>query len=377
MTRINDMTPGSINLSQGFPDFDPPKEILEALKAAAEHGPHQYSITFGAKNFRDALADMYTKKWNRPIDPDKEIVVTCGGTEAMMAAMMTVCNPGDKVAVFSPFYENYGADAILSGADPIYIPLVPPDFYYDRAVLEQAFRDGAKALILCNPSNPCGKVFTMGEMEEIAELAKRYDAFVITDEVYEYIIYDGNRHISMAALPGMYERTITCSSLSKTYSMTGWRLGYLIGPERVIEAAKKVHDFLTVGAAAPLQEAAVTGLKFGPEYYEWLKDLYTEKRDYLCGRLEQMGLPHTTPQGSYFVLVNISGFLERPEFSGWTDLEFCEWMIKKYGVAAVPGSSFFKEPVNNYIRLHFSRGKETLKMAADRLEKMAKDYGFC
>lgn len=377
MTRINDMTPGSINLSQGFPDFDPPKEILEALKAAAEHGPHQYSITFGAKNFRDALADMYTKKWNRPIDPDKEIVVTCGGTEAMMAAMMTVCNPGDKVAVFSPFYENYGADAILSGAGPIYIPLVPPDFYYDRAILEQAFRDGAKALILCNPSNPCGKVFTMGEMEEIAELAKRYDAFVITDEVYEYIIYDGNRHISMAALPGMYERTITCSSLSKTYSMTGWRLGYLIGPERVIEAAKKVHDFLTVGAAAPLQEAAVTGLKFGPEYYEWLKDLYTEKRDYLCGRLEQMGLPHTTPQGSYFVLVNISGFLERPEFSGWTDLEFCEWMIKKYGVAAVPGSSFFKEPVNNYIRLHFSRGKETLKMAADRLEKMAKDYGFC
>ena len=377
MTRINDMTPGSINLSQGFPDFDPPKEILEALKVAAEHGPHQYSITFGAKNFRDALADMYTKKWNRPIDPDKEIVVTCGGTEAMMAAMMTVCNPGDKVAVFSPFYENYGADAILSGADPIYIPLVPPDFHYDRAVLEQAFRDGAKALILCNPSNPCGKVFTMGEMEEIAELAKRYDAFVITDEVYEYIIYDGNRHISMAALPGMYERTITCSSLSKTYSMTGWRLGYLIGPERVIEAAKKVHDFLTVGAAAPLQEAAVTGLKFGPEYYEWLKDLYTEKRDYLCGRLEQMGLPHTTPQGSYFVLVNISGFLERPECSGWTDLEFCEWMIKKYGVAAVPGSSFFKEPVNNYIRLHFSRGKETLKMAADRLEKMAKDYGFC
>lgn len=377
MTRINDMTPGSINLSQGFPDFDPPKEILETLKVVAEHGPHQYSITFGAKNFRDALADMYTKKWNRPIDPDKEIVVTCGGTEAMMAAMMTVCNPGDKVAVFSPFYENYGADAILSGADPIYIPLVPPDFHYDRAVLEQAFRDGAKALILCNPSNPCGKVFTMGEMEEIAELAKRYDAFVITDEVYEYIIYDGNRHISMAALPGMYERTITCSSLSKTYSMTGWRLGYLIGPERVIEAAKKVHDFLTVGAAAPLQEAAVTGLKFGPEYYEWLKDLYTEKRDYLCGRLEQMGLPHTTPQGSYFVLVNISGFLERPEFSGWTDLEFCEWMIKKYGVAAVPGSSFFKEPVNNYIRLHFSRGKETLKMAADRLEKMAKDYGFC
>ena len=346
------MTPGSINLSQGFPDFDPPQEILDALKEAAEHGPHQYSITFGAKNFRDALAEMYTKKFAREIDPEKEIVVTCGGTEAMMAAMMTVCNPGDKVAVFSPFYENYGADAILSGADPVYVPLVPPDFHYDSEALERAFQAGAKALILCNPSNPCGKVFTMEEMEEIAELAKRYDAFVITDEVYEYIIYGENRHISMAALPGMYERTITCSSLSKTY-------------------------FLTVGAAAPLQEAAVTGLKFGPEYYQWLKDLYTEKRDYLCGRLEQMGLSHTTPQGSYFVLVDISGFLEKPEFTGWTDLEFCEWMIKNYGVAAVPGSSFFKEPVNNYIRLHFSRGKETLEAAADRLEKMAKDYGFC
>ena len=320
---------------------------------------------------------MYTKKFAREIDPEKEIVVTCGGTEAMMAAMMTVCNPGDKVAVFSPFYENYGADAILSGADPVYVPLVPPDFHYDSEALERAFQAGAKTLILCNPSNPCGKVFTMEEMEEIAELAKRYDAFVITDEVYEYIIYSENRHISMAALPGMYERTITCSSLSKTYSMTGWRLGYLIGPEHVIEAAKKVHDFLTVGAAAPLQEAAVTGLKFGPEYYQWLKDLYTEKRDYLCGRLEQMGLSHTTPQGSYFVLVDISGFLEKPEFTGWTDLEFCEWMIKNYGVAAVPGSSFFKEPVNNYIRLHFSRGKETLEAAADRLEKMAKDYGFC
>ena len=369
MTRINDMTPGSINLSQGFPDFDPPKEILEALKVAAEHGPHQYSITFGAKNFRDALADMYTKKWNRPIDPDKEIVVTCGGTEAMMAAMMTVCNPGDKVAVFSPFYENYGADAILSGADPIYIPLVPPDFHYDRAVLEQVFRDGAKALILCNPSNPCGKVFTMGEMEEIAELAKRYDAFVITDEVYEYIIYDGNRHISMAALPGMYERTITCSSLSKTYSMTGWRLGYLIGPERVIEAAKKVHDFLTVGAAAPLQEAAVAGLNFPESYYEELLKTYTKKRNVFLEGLDRIGLKHNVPQGTYFVLIDIQEFLDLPQFEGYTDLEFCEWMIQNIG-AAVPGSSFFKEEVNHLIRLHFAREKETIDEALARLEKM-------
>ena len=373
MTRISDEY-GAINLSQGFPDFDPPKAILDRL---AYEGPHQYSVTFGAENFREALAKKQGKAIGREINPETEIVVTCGGTEAMMSAMMTICNPGDKVMVFSPFYENYGADAILSGAEPIYIPLVPPTYEFDINLVEEGFKAGAKAIIVCNPSNPCGKVFTREELTQIGELAVKYDGFVVTDEVYEHMVYAPNEHVCMASLPGMYEHTITCNSLSKTYSITGWRLGYLIGPERVIEAAKKVHDFLTVGAAAPLQEAAVTGLKFGPEYYEWLKDLYTEKRDYLCGRLEQMGLPHTTPQGSYFVLVNISGFLERPEFSGWTDLEFCEWMIKKYGVAAVPGSSFFKEPVNNYIRLHFSRGKETLKMAADRLEKMAKDYGFC
>lgn len=373
MTRINNETPGSINLSQGYPDFDPPIPMLEALKEVAMEGPHQYSITFGAPNFRQALAELYTKKLGRTIDPAKEIVVTCGGTEAMMAAMMTVCNPGDKVIVFSPFYENYGADAILSGADPIYVPLIPPEFHFDRKALEEAFRQGAKAIIVCNPSNPSGKVFTQEELLDIARLAIRYDTFVITDEVYEYIVYEPYRHICMASLPGMYERTITCSSLSKTYSITGWRLGYLVGPEMVIEAAKKVHDFLTVGAAAPLQEAAVTGLCLGSEYYQWLKDLYTKKRDYFCGRLAKMGLPHTEPQGSYFVLVDISDFLALPQFAGWTDLEFCEWMIKHYGVAAVPGSSFFREPVNHLIRLHFARGEETLKKAADRLERMKRD----
>lgn len=374
MTRINDMTPGSINLSQGFPDFDPPKAILDALKEAAEKGPHQYSITFGAKNFREALADMYTEKLGRTVDPAREIVVTCGGTEAMMSAMMTVCNPGDKVIVFSPFYENYGADAILSGAEPVFVPLVPPEFNYDREKLEKAFQQGVKAIIVCNPSNPCGKVFTEEELLEIAKLAVKYDAFVVTDEVYEYIVYEPYRHICMASLPGMFERTITCSSLSKTYSITGWRLGYLVGPENVIEGAKKVHDFLTVGAAAPLQEAAVTGLRFGREYYEDLKKLYTEKRDYFCGRMEKMGLPHTVPQGSYFILADISEFLKRPEFAGWTDMEFCEWMIRTYGVAAVPGSSFFREPVNHLIRLHFARSRETLKEAADRLEKMVEEW---
>lgn len=377
MTRINDMTPGSINLSQGFPDFDPPKPLLDALAEVSYRGPHQYSITFGAEDFRNALADLYEGKLGKRPDPETEIVVTCGGTEAMMTAMMTVCNPGDKVIVFSPFYENYGADAILSGAEPIFVPLVPPDFHFDRAALEDAFREGAKALILCNPSNPCGKVFSASELSDIAELAVRYDAFVITDEVYEYIVYEPYRHICMASLPGMAGRTITCSSLSKTYSITGWRLGYLIGPEQVIEGAKKVHDFLTVGAAAPLQAAAVAGLTMGPEYYEWLKELYTKKRDFFCGGLTDIGFSHTVPQGSYFVLIDISDFLALPQFKGWSDLQFCEWMITNYKVAAVPGSSFFREPVNHLIRMHFACGEETLAEALKRMRKMREETGIC
>lgn len=369
MTRISDEY-DAINLSQGFPDFDPPKEITDALAKAATEGPHQYSITFGAENFREALARKHEKAIGRPVDPETEIVVTCGGTEAMMSAMMTVCNPGDKVIVFSPFYENYGADAILSGADPIYVPLVPPTFDFDREVLEDAFKQGVKAIIVCNPSNPCGKVFTEEELLFIGHLAEKYDAFVITDEVYEHIIYEPYKHVCMAGLPGMYERTITCNSLSKTYSITGWRLGYLIGPEEVIEGAKKVHDFLTVGAAAPLQEAATVGLNFGPEYYEELQKTYTEKKDYFLKGLDEIGMEHTTPQGSYFVLIDISKYLAKEQFKGYTDLEFCEWMIKNIGVAAVPGSSFFREEVNHLIRLHFAREKSTLDEALRRLAKL-------
>lgn len=372
MTRISDAKEGSINLSQGFPDFDPPKEITDALAKAAAEGPHQYSITFGADNIREALARKHGNAIGREIDPDKEIVVTCGGTEAMMAAMMTICNPGDNVIVFSPFYENYGADAILSGANPIYVPLIPPEFNFDREVLEDAFKQGVKAIIVCNPSNPCGKVFTREELTFIGSLAEKYDAFVVTDEVYEHIIFKPNVHVHMAGLPGMYDRTITCNSLSKTYSITGWRLGYLIGPEEVIEGAKKVHDFLTVGAAAPLQEAATVGLNFGSEYYEELQQIYTEKRDYFVAGLDKIGLKHTVPQGSYFILIDISDFLALPQFKGYTDLEFCEWMINHYGVAAVPGSSFFKEEVNHLIRLHFARQKDTLDEALRRLGEMMK-----
>ena len=369
MTRISDAY-GAINLSQGFPDFDPPKEMTDALAKAAKEGPHQYSITFGAQNVREALAEKQGKAVGRSIDPDKEIVVTCGGTEAMMCAMMTVCNPGDKVMVFSPFYENYGADAILSGAEPLYIPLVPPEYTFDLRKVEDGFRQGAKAIIVCNPSNPSGKVFTEQELLAIGNLALEYDAFVITDEVYEHMVYAPAKHICMASLPGMYNHTITCNSLSKTYSITGWRLGYLIGPESVVEAAKKVHDFLTVGAAAPLQEAATVGLRFSEEYYAKLLEMYTEKRNYFLAGLDVIGLKHNVPQGTYFVLVDIQEFLDLPEFEGWTDLEFCEWMIREFGVAAVPGSSFFREDVRHLIRLHFARGKETLDEALTRLKKM-------
>ena len=369
MTRISDEY-GAINLSQRFPDFDPPKEIMDALAKAAYAGPHQYSVTYGADNFREALARKQEKAIGRKIDPDKEIVVTCGGTEAMMCAMMTICNPGDKVMVFSPFYENYGADAILSGAEPIYIPLVPPTYEFDIRLVEEGFRQGAKAIIVCNPSNPCGKVFSEEELMAIGSLAVKYDAFVVTDEVYEHMVYAPNKHVCMAALPGMYEHTITCNSLSKTYSITGWRLGYLIGPEEVIEAAKKVHDFLTVGAAAPLQEAAVAGLNFPESYYQQLLKIYTEKRDYFLAGLDRIGLEHNVPQGTYFVLIDIQKFLDLPKFQGWTDLEFCEWMIQSIGVAAVPGSSFFKEEVNHLIRLHFAREKETIDEAMERLAKL-------
>lgn len=369
MTRISDEY-GAINLSQGFPDFDPPKEIMDALEKAAYAGPHQYSVTFGAENFREALARKQGVAIGREIDPEKEIVVTCGGTEAMMCAMMTICNPGDKVMVFSPFYENYGADAILSGAEPIYIPLVPPEYGFDIRLVEEGFRQGAKAIIVCNPSNPCGKVFTEEELTAIGELAVKYDGFVVTDEVYEHMVYAPNHHTCMASLPGMYEHTITCNSLSKTYSITGWRLGYLIGPEEVIEAAKKVHDFLTVGAAAPLQEAAVTGLNFPQSYYDDLLELYTEKRAYFLDGLDRIGLKHNVPQGTYFVMIDIQEYLNLPQFAGYTDLEFCEWMIRNIGVAAVPGSSFFKEEVNNLIRLHFAREKSTMDEAMNRLAKL-------
>lgn len=372
MTRISDAC-GAINLSQGFPDFPPPKALTDTLKTIADEGPHQYSVTYGADNLREAIAKKAAPVLHHAVSSEDEVLVTCGSTEAMMCAMMTVCNPGDKVAIFSPFYENYMADTILCGAQPIFIPLVPPAYTFDPALLEKAFQDGAKALVLCNPSNPCGKVFSLEELELIAELAIRYDAFVITDEVYEHIIYEPYRHIAIASLPGMWERTITCNSFSKTYSITGWRLGYLIAPAEIADACRKVHDFLTVGAPAPLQEAVVTALNFPESYYQELQQIYTEKRQYFLDGLDTLGIAHNIPQATYYVMIDISAWLALPRFFNWSDLQFCEWMTETIGVAAVPGSSFFREPVHHLIRLHFAREKDTLTEALKRLEKLA-DY---
>ncbi len=363
MTRISNQY-GAVNLSQGFPDFDPPQAILDRLAEVSREDFHQYSITWGAQNLREALAEKQSHYMGHSVDPNGEITVTCGSTEAMMAAMMTVANPGDKVVVFSPFYENYGADTILCGAEPIYVPLTPPDFHFDPEVLEDAFRQKPKALILCNPSNPCGRVFTREELETIAALAEKYDAYVITDEVYEHIVYTPHKHTYFATLPGMRQRTISCSSLSKTYSITGWRLGYTIAPPEITDRIKKVHDFLTVGAAAPLQEAVIPGLKFGQDYYDGLLEKYTHKRELFLKGLDDLKLSHTTPEGAYYVLLDVS------EFGYDSDLRFCEDLAEKVGVGAVPGSSFFREPVNHLIRFHFAKKDETLLDALNRLEDL-------
>lgn len=363
MTRVANQY-GAVNLSQGFPDFDPPKAIIDAGVKAMNHGPHQYAVTWGAADLRAALIEKQQKFMKLSLDPDRNIVVTCGSTEAMMAAMMTVCNPGDKVVVFSPFYENYGADAILCSAEPIFVPLKPPAFEFDEAELEAAFAQKPKAIILCNPSNPCGKVFTRRELLIIAGLAEKYDTFVITDEVYEHIVFAPHEHTYFASLPGMFPRTISCSSLSKTYSITGWRLGYVIAPEAIIDGVKKVHDFLTVGAAAPLQAAVIAGLQLPESYYSGLQHDYTEKRDVFLGWLDRAKLNYFPPQGAYYVLVDISEFTAGTEI---TDTEFCEWLAREVKVAAVPGSSFFREPVNHYIRFHFAKKTDTLNQAGEYL----------
>jgi len=363
MTRIADAS-GAINLSQGFPDFDPPAELTAALAAVAPRGPHQYAVTWGAPGYRAALAAKQARFTGLAIDPDEHVVVTCGSTEAMMASLLAVCDPGDRVVVFSPFYENYGADAVLAGAEPVFVPLRPPDFSFDPAELRRAFELRPKALVLCNPSNPTGKVFTREELLLVAGLAAEFDVFVVTDEVYEHIVYEPHEHTWFAALPGMFERTLSCGSLSKTYSITGWRLGHVIGPAAALDAVRKVHDFLTVGAAAPLQEAAIAALRLPDAYYEGLRRSYAERRARFLGALDRAGLRYTRPAGAYYVLVDVG------EWAGGDDLAFCEWMAAEAGLAAVPGSSFFAEPVRNLVRFHFAKRLETLAAAEERLVRL-------
>jgi aminotransferase len=355
---------GAINLAQGFPDWDPPAALIQAAKDAMDAGRHQYAVTWGAPELRAALGGKIARCMGVPVDADRELVVTCGSTEAMMVAMMTVCNPGDRVGLFSPFYENYAADAILTGATPVYVPLHPPDYRFDPDELRRAFASGLKAFVLCNPSNPCGRVFTRGELEQIAALAEEFDAFVLTDEVYEHIVYPPHRHVYFATLPGMARRTLMCSSLSKTFSITGWRLGYVHAAPEIIAEARKVHDFLTVGAAAPLQHAVVTALNFPADYYDGLAAEYAASRDILLGYLDRTGLSYTRPEGAYFVMLDIS------PFGHASDVEFAHWMTREIGVAPVPGSSFFANGENRYVRLNFAKKPATLHAAGERLLKL-------
>ncbi len=363
MTRVA-LQHGAINLSQGFPDFNPPRAILEAARAEMDTDHHQYAITWGAPPLRQALAAKLARFTGQPCNPDANLIVTCGATEAMMVAVMTVCDVGDKIGLFSPFYENYSADAILSGAQPVFAHLQAPDYTFDPAELRRVFASGIKAFILCNPSNPTGKVFTRAELLEIAKLAEEFDTFIITDEVYEHIVFAPHRHEYISALPGMAERTIMCSSLSKTFAITGWRIGYVFASPAVVAQGRKVHDFLTVGAAAPLQHAIVAGLQMPDSYYAGLAKEYAERRRILLGYLDQTGLAYTQPQGAYFVMLDVSPF-------GYaSDIEFSRWMTKEIGVAPVPGSVFFDEPEHRYIRLNFAKKNETLHAAGERLLKL-------
>jgi aspartate/methionine/tyrosine aminotransferase len=351
----------AINLASGYPDSNPPEELLAAAGRAMREGFNQYSDPWGSPRLRQALAEKSTRFMGIEIDAEVHITVTCGGTEAMLAAMLSVCNPGDKVIVFSPYYETYGPDMALAGAEPVFVPLRPPRFEFDPQELRRAFASGSKALVLCNPSNPCGKVFTPQELQNIASLAQEFNAFVITDEVYEHIVFAPHFHTYIASLPGMFERTLSCGSLSKTYDITGWRLGYVISSPHLTAGVRKLHDYLTLCAPAPLQEAAAAGLRFPDSYYKQLQAEYARRRDNFLSSLEQANLGYFRPQGTYFVLADISRFGYEDDYS------FCRWMAADIGVVGVPGSYFFHEPETRYVRLNFAKSEETMTEAGRRL----------
>ena len=370
MTRIA-IANDAINLAQGFPDFDPPRALTDRLKEVCDEGPHQYPITMGAPNFRRALAKKCGRFMGREINPETEVVVTIGSTEAMVDTIFALTNPGDKIIMFSPYFENYRAQAIMADCEPIFVPLIPPTFRFDANVLEDAFKQGPKAILICNPSNPSGRVFTKEELTLIAELCIKYDVYAIMDEVYEHITYDDNHHVYMNSIPGMWERTVSCSSLSKTYSITGWRLGYAIAPEKIMSRIKQYHDFNAVGAPSPLMEAAVVGLEMPDSYYDEFRAHYAHMKKIFTDGLTDIGIPFTNPEGTYFVLADISPYLAK----GQSDVDFCVEMVEKVGVSMVPGSSFFEEDINNIVRLHYAKKDETLYAALDKLSHIHEKLG--
>lgn len=365
MTRLA-LAHNAVNLSQGFPDFAAPEEIKAAARNAITRDINQYAITWGAKSLRNAIAEKFQRTQGLTIDPEREITVCCGSTEAMMAAMMAIINPGDEVVVFEPFYENYGPDAILSGASPRFVRLRAPDWSFDADELARAFSNKTKAIILNTPNNPTGKVFSRAEMETIRDLCVRHNSFLITDEIYEHMLYDGAKHISAATIEGLRERTITINALSKTYSVTGWRVGWAIAPPEVTSAIRKVHDFLTVGAAAPLQEAGAIALRFPDSYYEQLAGDYLQRRDRLLGILGDAGFKCFTPRGAYYIMTDISAF----GFAN--DVDFARYLVKEIGVAAVPGSSFYHSPADGaqQLRFTFCKKETTLVEASRRLARL-------
>jgi aspartate/methionine/tyrosine aminotransferase len=365
MTRLA-IKHSAVNLSQGFPDFPAPAEIKRAAQGAIAADINQYAITWGAKSLRNAIAEKFEQTQGLAIDPEREITVCCGSTEAMMSSMLAIINPGDEVVVFEPFYENYGPDAILSGATPRFVKLRAPDWTFDPDELAAAFGPSTKAIILNTPNNPTGKVFERAEFECIRDLCVKWNAFAITDEIYEHMLYDGAKHISMATIDGMRDRTITINALSKTYSVTGWRVGWTIAPPEVTSAIRKVHDFLTVGAAAPLQEAGAAALKFPQEYYDSLATEYSARRERLLGILTGAGFKCFKPRGAYYIMTDISAF-------GFPDdVTFAKHLVTEIGVAAVPGSSFYRNPADgkNHLRFTFCKTEKTFQAAAERLAKL-------
>ena len=356
----------AVNLAQGFPDFPAPELIKNAAREAITADVNQYAITWGAKPFRDAITAKYQRTYGIELDPEREITVCCGSTEGMMAALMAVTNPGDEVVIFEPYYENYGPDTLLCGADRKFVKMHPPDWSFDREELRRAFSPRTKAIILCTPNNPTGRVFNREELEYIASLCQEFDALAITDEIYEHILYDGTEHIPIMTIPGMRNRSILVNSMSKTYAVTGWRVGWVLAAPDLTDSIRKVHDFLTVGAAAPLQQAGATALAMPDEYYTHLSTDYAERRDAMLQVLNQAGFKCFTPRGAYYILADISGF-------GYPDdMAFTRHLIEDVGVAAVPGSSFFEDrrDGSQLIRFCFCKKYETLKEAQERLKKI-------